>query len=353
MWSRRRSGGRSGEPAAGLEPATSALRERCTTCRAALALIEPMAGLETGDKAATCALGASRTRTARPLRPSPLPLGYEGGKLRAEDSNLHRPGQSRVCCRLHQLASPAGGGSDPAGRVQRSVSSARLGTAGGSAGHPASAGVRSPLRWLRPPEAATVLSSRSIVEWLRGVEPRSPPWQGGALTVVLQPRVTPRRARGRAGFGAAAGSRTPHPHGGSVALWPDELLPHGGASPVRGSNPVFRIESPVVYLPQPHGRCYRPPGRSCLPPESNGDPTGFSRVRCRLRQEGLVRPARPGWCLPVDLGGFEPPTPGLPNRCATAAPQAHLRPDPTSRTWCLLLGEQAGCRLPRSGRPGA
>jgi hypothetical protein len=28
-------------------------------------------------------------------------------------------------------------------------------------------------------------------------------------------------------------------------------------SPVRGSNPVFRIESPVVYLPQPHGRCVR------------------------------------------------------------------------------------------------
>ena len=26
------------------------------------------------------------------------------------------------------------------------------------------------------------------------------------------------------------------------------------ASPVRGLNPVFRIESPVVYLPQPHGR---------------------------------------------------------------------------------------------------
>lgn len=45
MWSRRRSGGRSGEPAAGLEPAISALRERCTTCRAAPALIEPMAGL--------------------------------------------------------------------------------------------------------------------------------------------------------------------------------------------------------------------------------------------------------------------------------------------------------------------
>jgi hypothetical protein len=28
----------------------------------------------------------------------------------------------------------------------------------------------------------------------------------------------------------------------------------------------------------------------------------------------------------VDLGGFEPPTPGLPNRCATTAPQAHLGP---------------------------
>lgn len=105
------------EPAAGLEPAASALRERRTTRRAALA------------------------------------------KLRAEDSNLHRPGQSRVCCRLHQLASPAGEGSVPP------AGPSALGALGRSCAD--------------FPES---------VEWLRGVEPRYPPWQGGALTVVLQPR---------------------------------------------------------------------------------------------------------------------------------------------------------------------
>lgn len=79
------------------------------------------------------ARSAIRTRTVRLLKTAPLPLGYpglvpatyprrdsnaqpaaphtaastvgpRGLVLRAEDSNLHRPFQRRVCCRLHQLA---------------------------------------------------------------------------------------------------------------------------------------------------------------------------------------------------------------------------------------------------------
>lgn len=42
-------------------------------------------------------------------------VGLRGRELRAEDSNLHRPGQSRVCCRCTSSHRPGGGGSDARG----------------------------------------------------------------------------------------------------------------------------------------------------------------------------------------------------------------------------------------------
>ena len=62
------------------------------------------------------ALGAIRTHAVDLLKIVPLPLGYEGVSLRAEDSNFHHPLQRRVCCRLHQLPMVAGGPPPPAGR---------------------------------------------------------------------------------------------------------------------------------------------------------------------------------------------------------------------------------------------
>ncbi len=128
-------------------------------------------------------------------------------------------------------------------------------------------------------------------------------------------------------------------------------------SPVRGLNPVFRSESPVVYLPQPHGRCDAGilrrgafagfgPATSRFPralPPNSKDVVAWAgnRGRCfraATRPERAPTPAEemvpafepgrgPHRCFGVpgkirtpvvDLGGLEPPTPGLPNRCATS-----------------------------------
>jgi hypothetical protein len=106
------------------------------------------------------ALGAIRTRTVDVLNVGPLPLGYEGEKLRAEDSNLQPPGPEPGvlpdCTSPHR---PAGEVMGLAGRSQRRDSAAQVGTVGAvRRGMRASDGVRSPLRWLQPPQAATVLS---------------------------------------------------------------------------------------------------------------------------------------------------------------------------------------------------
>ena len=66
------------------------------------------------------------------------------------------------------------------------------------------------------------------------------------------------RRGGRAGHvRAAAGSRTPV---SALARRRTAVVlqPQGAMSSVRGSNPVLRMESPVVYLPQPHGRSRGP-----------------------------------------------------------------------------------------------
>lgn len=55
------------------------------------------------------ALGATRTRTGRPLRPSPLPLGYEGWLLPDKDSNLNPSIQSAVSYLLDDPGMAAGG----------------------------------------------------------------------------------------------------------------------------------------------------------------------------------------------------------------------------------------------------
>jgi hypothetical protein len=52
-----------------------------------------------GGVAVVRALGASRTRTGDVLNVVPLPLGYEGGKLRTEDSNLDDLVQGQAGCR--------------------------------------------------------------------------------------------------------------------------------------------------------------------------------------------------------------------------------------------------------------
>src|SRR5262245_65390698 len=44
-----------------------------------------------GEGAPARTLGRMQTGTARPLRPPPLPLGFEGVSLGAEAWNLHRP----------------------------------------------------------------------------------------------------------------------------------------------------------------------------------------------------------------------------------------------------------------------
>jgi hypothetical protein len=105
------------EPAVGLEPTAFPLREGCTTRRAALALRT---------------LGRIRTGTVRSLRPSPLPLGYEGRcpRMRAGEQargcgpaagsgglEPPRAGSGPAMLPLHQLPSrPAGGSGPPAGR---------------------------------------------------------------------------------------------------------------------------------------------------------------------------------------------------------------------------------------------
>lgn len=73
------------EPATGIEPASSALRKQCSTSVS-----------YTGK---VCALGAIRTRTGDVLNVVPLPVGLRGRALRAEDSNLDDPVQSRAGCR--------------------------------------------------------------------------------------------------------------------------------------------------------------------------------------------------------------------------------------------------------------
>ena len=85
--------------------------------------------------------------------------------------------------------------------------------------------------------------------------------------------------------------------------------------PSGGRTQVFRIESPAVYLPQPHGRCYlRGPGR-----DRTADLRPAEAARYRLRYKPIV--------------GFS-------------------RPEPPSRTGYLTLPKRTGCRLPRSGWSG-
>jgi len=139
-----------------------------------------------------------------------------------------------------------------------------------------------------------------LLERLPGFEPGSSPWQGDALPIEPQPRAcqAPLLTLER-----STGIEPVSP------VWKTGVSAQftRTASPVRGLNPVFWSESPVVYPPQPHGR---------------------------LRY--------------VDLSGFEPLTPGLPNRCATncatspksgtpesngvsRAPKAHGLPSPSFR----------------------
>src|SRR4051794_9745835 len=55
----------------------------------------------------------------------------------------------------------------------------------------------------------------------------------------------------------------------------------------------------------------------------------------------------------VDLSGFEPPTPGLPNRCATAAPQAQTAQNPYGlRTLHRVSLSGAPRRTRRTGHEG-
>jgi hypothetical protein len=135
------------EPAAGLEPASCRLRNGGTSSCASPAW-------------RCCALSAIRTRTVDVLNVVPLPIGLQG----REDRCGRRPRTSTVRVRagcaagLHQPAGrPAGDG--PAGRRQRKDSAAQVGTVGTvRRGMRASDGVRSSLRWLQPPHAATVFS---------------------------------------------------------------------------------------------------------------------------------------------------------------------------------------------------
>lgn len=87
------------EPAAGLEPATSAVRERRTTSRAALAS-EPAAESRTRcvrltrparhrGSPAWCPRRDSNAHCRPPHDRASCQLGYEGIELGAEDSNLH------------------------------------------------------------------------------------------------------------------------------------------------------------------------------------------------------------------------------------------------------------------------
>jgi hypothetical protein len=60
----------------------------------------------------------------------------------------------------------------------------------------------------------------------------------------------------------------------------DHLSYDGVQSPVRGSNPVYRSESPAVYLPQPHGRLCDVPSAGVEPATSRAS-TARSTIRAR------------------------------------------------------------------------
>lgn len=115
-----------------------------------------------------------------------------------------------------------------------------------------------PARW-RPPLRHGPASRGRAAEQPVGIEPTSPRWKRGVSAEFT-------RAACR-------------------------------ASPVRGSNPVCRIESPGVYLPQPHGR-YRMTVAVEL--SENG------ALNRRARREGMgVRKSRPtlgtGWAATTQV----------------------------------------------------
>ena len=107
------------EPATGLEPVASGLQDRC-------AYLRRLAGM-------WCPRCESNAHVTRLSTLRLYQLGYEGVWLGAEDSNLHE-------------------------LLQRRASAAQVGAVGLTSSRiPASAGVRSPLRWLHGSHAATVL----------------------------------------------------------------------------------------------------------------------------------------------------------------------------------------------------
>ena len=153
-----------------------------------------------------------RTPNLPTLNRTPLPLGHPGGCRR----RLVRPAVSCVpsagfepapstsstsclCRWATRVGAPPGGGavSAASGGFEPPTSRFRAGCAAGlhqlaSAGP---AGVADPAG---PAPGARVRCPDGIREWLRGVEPRSPPWRGGALPLCYSHVMRSRRS-GRGG----------------------------------------------------------------------------------------------------------------------------------------------------------
>jgi hypothetical protein len=229
------------EPAAGLEPATSALRGRRATCRAALAC-EPTAGIEPAPaayKAAarpSCCVGVACPRRDsnahwRSPRDRASAVGLRGHReLGAQDSNLHELGQSQPGCRLPQPPSSARRCGPRAG-ISAATKSHRAAT---KAGRRCSAsGPRPSGRGARPAAAGRRRAGGQTPR--RGALGRSRTGNAPGLSRRPLPVGIPGQRWGRR-------IRTHHDPGQDRAAcrWPS---PHW--SGLRGSNPRFRFGRPT------------------------------------------------------------------------------------------------------------